>query len=208
MYGAVLLGALLVTWADGGWITLLCWLGLISVLWAKSDLEEKFLGERYSEYEEFRRNTPRWIPFWPMGRDKWRQHWGRGIGWSLIVLLLAVLGWQAFEGNWDAELFDGKSARNVRAGEAAQLIGAIPDLLVLDVRSEWEFARQRIPGAINIPIDDFDFDEKVSLSITEKSSILVYCAGGYRSRKAVSRIKRLKTNLPLFHLHRGMLEWP
>ncbi len=71
MYGALLLAGLMVTGADLGLLSLTCWLALTLVLRAKGGLEEKWLGERYPEYEEYKRRTPRWIPFWPMGRDKW-----------------------------------------------------------------------------------------------------------------------------------------
>ncbi len=208
MYGAVLLAALMVAWANEGLLALFCWLGLIAVLWVKSGLEEKSLVEKYPEYEDFKRSTPRWIPFWPMGRDK---RWKRGTRWigrALLALLFMTLGWQVYESQWDAELFDGKTTRNVRAGEAAQLIESIPDLLVLDVRSEWEFAGKRLPGAINISISDPEFEAEFSKSVSGKSSILIYCAGGYRSRKAVARIMRSGVEIPVYHLHRGMLEWP
>lgn len=207
MYGAVLLGALTVAWADGGWLTLLCWLGLIFVLWVKSGLEEKWLGERYPDYEDYKHSTPRWIPLWPMGRGSRLKKWGRRVGWACLILLLATLTWQVYESAWDTKLFDGKSGHNICAGEAAQLIDSTPGLLVLDVRSEWEFSGQRLPGAVNISIDDPDFDEKLSKELEGKSSILIYCAGGYRSRQGVGRIQQQGVTLPIYHLHRGMLEW-
>ncbi len=207
MYGAVLLGGLMLAWAEGGWLTLLCWLGLILTLWVKSSLEEKWLSERYPEYEEFKRITPRWIPLWPMGNDTLPQRWGRRVLWTCLLLLLATLLWQSYEGAWDTNLFDGKSAHNIRTRQAAQLIDTTPDLLVLDVRSEWEYSGQRLPGAVNISINDPDFDDKFSHELTGKSAILIYCAGGYRSRQGVGRIQQLENTLPVYHLHRGMMEW-
>jgi rhodanese-related sulfurtransferase len=207
MYGAVLFGALMVAWADGGWLTFFCWLALILVLWMKSRLEERYLAERYPEYDLYRRSTPRWIPLWPLGKNKWWQRPGRCVGWSLLVLLVASLGWQVYEGSWDAELFDGNTTRNIRAREAVLLMKSDPGLLVLDVRSEGEFAGRRLPGAVNIPIADPKFDERLRKGIEGKSSILVYCTGGYRSRQALGRIQKQGTQLPVYHLHRGLLEW-
>ena len=207
MYGAVLLGTLMLAWADGEWLSLTCWLSLIPVLWLKSRLEEKLLGQRYPEYEEYRRITPCWIPFWPMGNSYGWLRWGRCLGWSLLVLLLATLGWQVYEGAWDAKLFDGETARNIRAEEAALLIESTPDMLILDVRSEQEFSGKRLPEAVNISISDPGFDEKLRTAIAGKTSILIYCAGGYRSRHAVGRIHENGISMPLYHLHRGMLEW-
>jgi rhodanese-related sulfurtransferase/protein-S-isoprenylcysteine O-methyltransferase Ste14 len=207
MYGAILFGALMVAWADGGWLAFCCWLALILVLWIKSSLEERWLAGRYPEYPQYRLSTPRWFPLWPMGNDKWWKRLGRCAGWGLLVFVLASLGWQAYEGSWDADLFDGKTARNIRAREAVLLMESDPNLWVLDVRSEREFAGRRLPGAVNIPLNDPGFDEKLSKGIEGKSSILVYCTGGYRSRQAFARIQKQKTHLPLYHLHRGMLEW-
>ncbi len=207
MYGAVLLAGLTVAWADGGWLALYCWLALALVLWMKSSLEERHLTERYPEYAAYRRITPRWFPLWPMGkRQRWKRV-GRCVGWSLLALILASLAWQAYEGSWDADLFDGRTTRNIRAGEAARLIASDPDLLVLDVRSEWEFAGPRLPGAVNIPLEDHGFHEKLRQATVGKSSVLVYCTGGYRSRQALERIDRQEIPLPVHHLHRGILEW-
>jgi len=125
-------------------------------------LEEKWLGERYPDYKDYKRSTPRWVPLWPMGANC-LHIWGRCAGWGLFILLLATLAWQTYESAWDRSLFDGGSGHNIRAGEAAQLIDSAPNLLVLDVRSEWEFSGQRLPGAVNIPINDPDFDENFSI---------------------------------------------
>lgn len=113
MYGAVLFGALMVAWADGGWLAFCCWLALILILWMKSRLEERWLAERYPEYSQYRLSTPRWVPLWPMGKDKWWKRPARFAGWSLGILVLASLGWQAYEGSWDTVLFDGATARNI-----------------------------------------------------------------------------------------------
>jgi len=207
MYGAVLLAALLVAWADGGWLTLVCWMGLFLVLWAKSSLEEKWLGERYPEYENFKLSTTRWIPLWPMGNSPRVRPWMRPLENALIILAAANLVWHAYESAWDATLFDDKTGFNIHAREATELIDSDTGLLILDVRSEWEFSGQRLPGAVNISIDDPAFDKKLSKELAGKSSILIYCAGGYRSRKGVGRIQQQGVTLPIYHLHRGMLEW-
>ncbi|NOX99335.1 MAG: hypothetical protein GXP30_06345, partial [Verrucomicrobia bacterium] len=207
MYGAVLLAALMVAWADGRWLNLFCWLGLIAVLWVKSSLEEKWLGERYSEYEAYRRITPRWIPFGPMASGQGIVLWLSRLSRVLYILVIMTLVWQAVESSWDADLFDVKTARNIRAKEAAQLIDSIPDLLVLDVRSEWEFTGRHLPGAVNIPINDPEFDPQLRAQLSGKSAVLIYCAGGYRSRQGVGRIQRQGVTLPIYHLHRGMMDW-
>lgn len=207
MYGAVLLAAFLVAWADGGWLAMTCCLGLFLVLWAKSSLEEKGLSERYPEYENLKLSTTRWLPLWPMGKSSKVRPWICRLERFLMILAAANLVWHAYESDWDSDLFDGKTGYNIHAGEAVRLIDSDPDLLVLDVRSEWEFSGKRLPGAVNISIDDPDFEKKLNKELSGKSSILIYCAGGYRSRKGVGRIQQQGITLPVYHLHRGMLEW-
>lgn len=76
---------------------------------------------------------------------------------------------------------------------------------VLDVRSDAEFSAGALPNAIHIPFPATAFDERVS-RLDPTKPVLVYCAGGYRSRKAVARLKALGfANIQ--HLHRGYLSW-
>src|ERR1044071_3044310 len=60
------------------------------------------------------------------------------------------------------------------------------DSVVLDVRTEKEFAAGHMPGAINIDVNAPDFPEKVK-SLDPSKTYLVHCAAGVRSRKAPDR---------------------
>jgi len=123
-------------------------------------------------------------------------------------VILVVVGWYLFEGNWDRRLFareSGKACVNLNASEAAAFLREHPETQVLDVRSEAEFSRGALPRAILIPLGDAAFEETIS-ELDRSRPVLVYCAGGYRSRKAVERLKAMGFQ-NIRHLHRGYLSW-
>ncbi len=128
--------------------------------------------------------------------------------WTILIITLIVAGWYWYEGSWDRKLFrkeTGKICVNIRPAEAKALIASNPEVQVLDVRSDSEFAAGALPGAVHISIGDPQFDEKVvRLDVTKP--VLVYCAGGFRSRKAVERLKELGF-AHIEHLHRGYHSW-
>ena len=76
---------------------------------------------------------------------------------------------------------------------------------MLDVRSEGEHAGGALPGAVNVSLGDPAFDEKTG-ALDRTRPVLVYCAGGFRSRKAVDRLKAMGFE-NIRHLHRGYLSW-
>lgn len=132
----------------------------------------------------------------------------RRVLWSVGLILTSVLGWYVFEGAWDRRLFGadgGGACRNLSSSEARAWLDAHPDTQVLDVRSEREFMRGAMPSAVNISFGDGAFAERLGALDREKP-VLVYCAGGYRSRKAVEVLKRLDFR-NIQHLHRGFMSW-
>lgn len=128
--------------------------------------------------------------------------------WIILVVAIIVGGWYWFEGSWDRKLFrqePGKTCVNIHPDAARKLLDTHPDTQVLDVRSESEFSGCAIPRAIHLSIGDPAFDEKASKLDREKP-VLVYCAGGFRSRKAVEKLKALGFK-HIEHLHRGYHSW-
>ena len=129
--------------------------------------------------------------------------------WTLVIIALIVIGWNWFEGRWDRRLFDktepGSACVNVRPREAKAFLEAHPETQTLDVRSHAEFSGGALPGAIHISIGDPLFGQKVG-SLDKEKPVLVYCAGGFRSRKAVEVLKSLGFK-SIRHLHRGYHSW-
>lgn len=124
--------------------------------------------------------------------------------WILITVIAIVVGWYVYEGLWDRGLFtDG--CHNLSASEANTWLRQHPETQVLDVRSAGEFSGGALPKAVNISIGDNAFDGKVE-SLDKEKPVLVYCAGGFRSRKAVARLKELGFK-NIQHIHRGYMSW-
>jgi rhodanese-related sulfurtransferase len=127
---------------------------------------------------------------------------------TLIIITLIVLGWYWFEGRWDRQLFKtepGQICVNLHPKEAKALLEAHSDTQVLDVRSDAEFNGGALPKAIHISIGDPAFVEKLG-EFDKTKPVLVYCAGGFRSRKAVETLKK-EGFANIQHLHRGYYSW-
>lgn len=77
--------------------------------------------------------------------------------------------------------------------------------LILDVRSEEEFAEGHIANAINIPHDAI-LDRLVALEGHKDKPILLYCRSGYRAGKAADVLKEQGFS-QLFLLEGHMLAW-
>ena len=78
---------------------------------------------------------------------------------------------------------------DVEADELAMDILHDPNLLVLDVRRETEYADGHIKDAQNLPLNEMN--DLVNIAqFDEKQNLYVHCAGGYRSVIASSLLKR------------------
>lgn len=128
--------------------------------------------------------------------------------WPLVIVVAVIGIWYAFEGSWDRQLFSAAPGRvcvNLNADQANAWLREHPETQVLDVRSAGEFSEGALPKAVNISLGDEAFDAKVAALDREKP-VLVYCAGGFRSRKAVARLKELGFK-NIRHIHRGYMSW-
>ncbi len=78
---------------------------------------------------------------------------------------------------------------DVEADELAMDIPHDPNLLVVDVRRETEYADGHIKNAQLLPLNEMN--DLVNLAqFEEKQNLYVHCAGGYRSVIAASLLKR------------------
>ncbi len=78
---------------------------------------------------------------------------------------------------------------DVEADELAMDIPHDPNLVVVDVRRETEYADGHVKDALNIPLNEM-MDVATIADFEEKQNLYVHCAGGYRSVIAASLIKR------------------
>lgn len=116
----------------------------------------------------------------------------------LAALLLAGCGKQT-ENTQEAALM------NITVEKAKKLMDSESGYVILDVRTEQEYAEGHIPGAILIP--DYEISEKAESVLTDKDQlILVYCRSGRRSKNAASQLEEMGyTRIREFG---GILDWP
>ena len=96
------------------------------------------------------------------------------------------------------------SYQHITADEAKALMDSEEGYIILDVRTDGEFAEGHIPGAILIP--DYEIKERAEEILTDKDQlILVYCRSGRRSKNAASGLADLGyTNVKEFG---GIIDW-
>lgn len=96
------------------------------------------------------------------------------------------------------------SYRHISAEEAKAIIDSEEDYVILDVRTESEYAEGHIEGAILIP--DYEIALRAENELPDKNAlILVYCRSGRRSKSASEELAKLGyTNVLEFG---GIIDW-
>ena len=79
------------------------------------------------------------------------------------------------------------SYRQITADEAAQMMQEETGFVLLDVRTQEEYASGHIPGAICIPNETIGSEEIPELPEKDQL-ILVYCRSGNRSKQASQKL--------------------
>jgi glyoxylase-like metal-dependent hydrolase (beta-lactamase superfamily II)/rhodanese-related sulfurtransferase len=112
------------------------------------------------------------------------------------IVRLARVGFDKIEGylegSYEAWVAAGEPIDmiiDIEADELAMDIPFDPNIVIVDVRKEPEFADGHVKEAVNIPLSDLT-DPGSMANFDDKHNIYVHCAGGYRSVIAVSLIKR------------------
>lgn len=93
----------------------------------------------------------------------------------------------------------------VSAEDVKKAIDRKENYILLDVRTPEEYARGKIAGSINLPVDKVDCD--IPKVVPDKSAkVYVYCLSGSRSIHAVDIMVKLGyTNV--FDMEYGLLGW-
>lgn len=118
-----------------------------------------------------------------------------------ILLLLALL----LLAGCTQEVENKVIYENINAQEAKELMDREEGYVILDVRTEEEYAQGHIPGAVLIP--DYEIETKAEEMLTDKDQmILVYCRSGRRSKNAAQMLLELGyTDIREFG---GIIDWP
>lgn len=122
---------------------------------------------------------------------------------KLILLLLAMMLLTAC--GQDKENKQEAVYVNITAQEAKEIMDSQDSYIVLDTRTQEEYAESHIPGALLLPYDAVI--EKAEDMLTDKDQlILVYCRSGRRSKLAAEDLVKLGyTNIKEFG---GIIDWP
>ena len=95
-----------------------------------------------------------------------------------------------------------KNVKNVSGEDAAKLIRDTKNLVIIDVRTKGEYQSGHINGSKLMPVSE------IASRITELEKfrgkpILVHCASGNRSPKAVNVLLKNKFG-PIYHMNHGL----
>ncbi|MCL2672313.1 MAG: rhodanese-like domain-containing protein [Clostridiales bacterium] len=95
--------------------------------------------------------------------------------------------------------------QKISANDAKQIMDSGEEYILLDVRTEEEFAEGHIKGAILIP--DYELADRAETELPNKDArILIYCRSGRRSANAANALIELGyTNVYDFG---GIIDWP
>ena len=93
----------------------------------------------------------------------------------------------------------------VESEDVKKAIDTKEKMILLDVRTDAEYAKNRLHGSINVPVDQIA--NRITAKIPDKSAkIYVYCLSGSRSTHAVSVMVQLGyTNV--YNMKQGLLAW-
>ncbi|MHB8172193.1 MAG: rhodanese-like domain-containing protein [Thermincolia bacterium] len=108
----------------------------------------------------------------------------------LVVLLIAGCGGQ-------------RGYKNINVEEAKTMIAETKDLVILDVREQYEFDAGNLPGSILIPSGLL---EQNINQLDKEKTILVVCATGARSATAAAFLAE-KGFAKVYNLSPGLVAW-
>ncbi len=95
-----------------------------------------------------------------------------------------------------------KNVKNISGSEAVSFIRDTKNLVILDVRTKGEYQSGHINGSKLIPVNEIG-SRIQELEKFRGKPILVHCASGGRSPKAVNVL--LKNNFgPIYHMNHGL----
>lgn len=109
--------------------------------------------------------------------------------------------WKLFENL----LAQSEPVPQITADDLKGILDSKKDIILIDVRTPLELTRGKIPGCINIPLDDIEAVIHSQVPDKEKE-IYLYCLSGTRSDKA-ARILLRQGYTTVKSLTNGMLMW-
>ena len=124
---------------------------------------------------------------------------------ALFTLLLLV----PLNASAQAQDFPGRETYpNVNYYEIGQLNANLDKVIVVDVRSSYEYETLHINGAINVPLVGKSFSDRIKELAAEKKDLVFYCNGHtcYKSYKAVLKARNAGVD-QTFTFDAGIFDW-
>ena len=120
-----------------------------------------------------------------------------------IVMLLVTLSLFGMVGCGDKG--EENSYEQITPEQAKSIMDTESDYIIIDARTDEEFAEGHIKGAILIP--EYEIADRAEKELKDKDAlILVYCRSGRRSKIASEELVKLGyTNVKEFG---GIIDWP
>ncbi|MGE5504869.1 MAG: rhodanese-like domain-containing protein [Actinomycetota bacterium] len=78
------------------------------------------------------------------------------------------------------------------------------DVILVDVRETGEFAAERIPGAVNLPLSSFD---PAKVPVVEGKNLVIHCRSGSRCGMAAARLAAAGFEGPINRMQGGIMGW-
>ena len=121
---------------------------------------------------------------------------------GLIIMFLISLSLFGLTACQDSE--NNVTYEQITAKEAKTIMETQPDYIIIDARTQEEFADGHIEGAIMIP--EYEIANRAEQQLPDKDAlILVYCRSGRRSKIASEELVKLGyTNVKEFG---GIIDW-
>ena len=118
---------------------------------------------------------------------------------SLLISLLVLVGCAGNEPAPQAEY------RKIDAVQAKEMMAAGEPYVLLDTRTDEEFSKIRIEGALLIP--EYEIKERAEAELPDKQAlILVYCRSGRRS--AIAAYALVDMGYVNVYDFGGIIDWP
>lgn len=89
---------------------------------------------------------------------------------------------------------------SLTADEAMRL--AAEGAVIVDVRRDFEWRRNHIPGSVHIPLDELP---ERCIELPEDRLLITFCTGGLRSAGAANLL--LEAGFDAANMSRGLIDW-
>ena len=125
-------------------------------------------------------------------------------GWFILLMItLSIFGLTACGDKNDKG--ETLTYDQISAKKAKEIMDTEKDYIIIDARTESEFAQGHIEGAILIP--EYEIADRAEKELPDKDAlVLVYCRSGRRSKIASEELVKLGyTNVKEFG---GIIDWP